>query len=209
MRVQPVGLLFTETSETRAALAQFQAALTHGHATGLAAADLTTWTIYDLATGGDPATLPARLLEYAQSQRTVYHADWLGDLYKRPFIQGWTSFIAYGWDENIAVLHRLEDAVMRNDRDADPCDATGEGWIAEEAFATGLLSFLLFADNPKAALRRASVTRGDSDSIACLCGAFIGAYRGIEAFPKEWCERIEYRNRINALAEYLSIATKE
>ncbi len=52
MRVAPVGLLPLGQSgityETRAAIAQFQAALTHGHPTGLAAADLTAAAIADL-----------------------------------------------------------------------------------------------------------------------------------------------------------------
>lgn len=204
MRTQPVGLLFGESAQTRSALAQFQGAMTHGHATALAASDLTAWTIHDLATSGDPGTLPARLIEYARSQRMVYHAEWLGDFYQRASTQGWTSFIVRGWDENIAVLERLADAVQGGNRDADPCDATGEGWIAEEAFATGLLSFLLFVDEPVAALRRAAVTCGDSDSLACFAGAFIGAYHGAEAFPQEWRDRIEYRDRLDALAAFLS-----
>ncbi len=60
--------------------------------------------------------------------------------------------------------------------------ATGNGWMAEEAFATGLLCFLLFPDQPVQALQRAVVTRGDSDSIACLAGTFalcISRYRGL------------------------------
>ncbi len=203
MRVQSVGLLLGETAETRAALAQFQAAVTHGHPTALAASDLTAWAIHDLATGGAPDTLPARLTEYARSQRTKYHFDWLGDLYKQGILPSATGFISRGWDECLAILGRLQAAVVLGDRAADPCDATGEGWIAEEAFGTGLLSFLLYVDDPSAALRRASVTCGDSDSIACLAGAFVGAYHGIEAFPLAWRERIEYCERIDALTAFL------
>ena len=209
MRVHPVGLLFGETAITRAALAQFQAALTHGHQTGLAASDLTAWTIHDLATGGDTASLPARLIEYAKSQRTIYYDAWLGDLYKRAYVASAQEFIARGWDECLGSLEQLQSAVERGDRESDPCDATGEGWIAEEAFATGLLGFLLFVDDPVAALRRASVTRGDSDSIACFTGAFCGAYHGIEAFPTDWRERIEYSDRLDALAAFLTGAAGE
>lgn len=42
--------------------------------------------------------------------------------------------------------------------------------------ATGLLCFLLFPEEPVTALRRAACTSGDSDSIACLTGAFAGAF---------------------------------
>lgn len=206
MRVHPVGLLFGETAETRAALAQFQAALTHGHTTGLSASDLTAWTIHDLATGGDPATITRRLIEYAKEQRNVYHRDWLGRLWQHGGYETAGTFISQGWDECLRSLAQLQTAVEKGDRASDPCESTGDGWIAEEAFATGLLAFLLFVDDPVAALRRASVTRGDSDSIACFAGAFIGAYHGIDAFPVEWRERIEYRDRLDALAAFLSKA---
>lgn len=206
MRVQPVGLLFGETAETRAALAQFQAAMTHGHTTSLSASDLTAWTIHDLATGGNPATLTTRLIEYAHEQRNVYYHNWLGYLWQHGGYQTAGTFIAQGWDECLQSLAQLQTAVEQGDRESDPCDATGEGWIAEEAFATGLLSFLLFVDEPVAALRRASVTCGDSDSIACFAGAFIGAYHGIEAFPQEWRDRIEYGDRLDALSTFLSDA---
>ena len=85
------------------------------------------------------------------------------------------------------------------DREHNPCRITGEGWVAEEAFATGLLCFLLFPDDPVAALRRAAVSSGDSDSLACLAGAFAGARHGLAAWPQEWLRRIEYRDRLTRL----------
>ncbi len=200
MRVAPVGLLLHEKPETRATLAQFQAALTHGHPTGLAAADLTAFAIADLASGGTPAGLPQRLRTYALSQRSTYHAQWLGPLWWRAGYATPAEFIARGWDECLYVLDRLDQALAEGDRESDPCDATGEGWIAEEAFATGLLCFLLYPNKPLAALRRATVTRGDSDSIACLTGAFTGAYHGLSAWPADWLSRIEYRARLARLA---------
>jgi ADP-ribosylglycohydrolase len=200
MRVAPVSLLPLDAT-TRAAIAQFQAALTHGHPTALAASDLTAIAIADLARGGDPQGLPSRLRSYALSQRTVYHAEWLGSLWKRPDINTPEEFISRGWDECLKVLDRLDAALVNPNRDADPCDATGEGWIAEEAFATGLLCFLLFPEEPLAALRRAALTAGDSDSIACLTGAFAGAYLGMAAWPEDWVSRIEYRDRLAALGK--------
>ncbi|MCL1471862.1 ADP-ribosylglycohydrolase family protein [Argonema antarcticum] len=202
MRVAPVGLLPLERdSSIRGAIAQFQAALTHGHPTALAASDLTAYAIADLAADGTPEELPLRLRAYALSQRTVYHSDWLGPLWKRPDTDTPEEFISRGWDECLSVLDRLDAALAEPKRDRDPCEATGEGWVAEEAFATGLLCFLLFPEEPLAALRRAAVTSGDSDSIACLTGAFAGAYLGMAAWPKDWTSRIEYRDRLAALGE--------
>jgi len=205
MRVAPVGLLplgkdgVDEIS--RAAIAQFQAAMTHGHPTALAASDLTVKAIADLVAGGSPVGLVARLRDYAQSQREVYHAAWLGSLWKRPYVNTPEEFIARGWDECLDVLDRVDAALVVADRDTDPCLATGDGWVAEEAFATGLLCFLLFPDQPVQVLQRAVVTRGDSDSIACLAGAFAGAYHGMEAWSSDWVNRIEYRDRLAVLGD--------
>lgn len=205
MRVAPVGLLplgidgLTET--TRAAIAQFQAALTHGHPTALAASDLTAAAIADLVAGGTPDKLTTRLRAYAQSQRSVYNTDWLGSLWQRSTINNPEEFITRGWDECLSVLDRLDAALAEPNYDDDPCLATGEGWIAEEALATGLLCFLLYPEDPVAALRRAALTAGDSDSIASLTGAFAGAYLGTAAWPEDWVNRIEYRERLAVLSD--------
>lgn len=208
MRVAPVGLLCAEAHGVgpaeRAAIAQFQAALTHGHPTALAAADLTAFTVARLAAGEALSSLTAALRSYAVSQRETYHADWLGELWQRPGLDSPEEFIARGWDECLDVLDRLDAALAAPDDERDPCLATGQGWVAEEAFATGLLCFLTYPDDPRRALRRAAVTSGDSDSIACLAGSFAGAYLGAECWPREWMRRIEYRARLERLAGVLS-----
>ncbi|HEX2315300.1 MAG TPA: ADP-ribosylglycohydrolase family protein [Thermomonospora sp.] len=192
MRVAPVGLAPGLTDEQRAGAAQLQAALTHGHPTALAASELTAFAVWWLRQGMPPADLPAALRDRCHAQRTTYHGDWLQDLWQRPAVPDPAAFISRGWDECLAVLDRLGTALRAADRDADPCAITGEGWIAEEALATGLLCFLLFPDDPVAAIRRGAASSGDSDSIACLAGAFAGAHLGMDAWPPAWAERIEY-----------------
>ncbi|KOG30901.1 MULTISPECIES: ADP-ribosylglycohydrolase family protein [Streptomyces] len=194
MRVTPIGLVPGLSEEQRAGAAQLQAALTHGHPTALAASDLTARAVYLLAQGVDPAGLVGQLRSYAYENRSRYHENWLGDLWTRSQDPSALAFVQRGWDECLAVLERL-DAVQRTaDPELDPCEYTGDGWIAEEALATGLLCFLLFPDEPLTALRRAACTRGDSDSIAALAGAFAGAHLGADAWPKEWAESVEYRS---------------
>ncbi|MBX9398566.1 ADP-ribosylglycohydrolase family protein [Streptomyces sp. TRM72054] len=199
MRVAPIGLVPGLSDEQRAGAAQLQAALTHGHPTALAASDLTAHAVRLLAQGAEPAGLVGLLRSYAYENRNRYHERWLGDLWTRAEDATPEQFIARGWDECLGVLDRLRDAVRTISPETDPCLATGEGWIAEEALATGLLCFLLFVDEPLTALRRAACTAGDSDSIACLAGAFAGAYLGAEAWPTEWADRIEYRGELVTL----------
>ncbi|MFB7335565.1 ADP-ribosylglycohydrolase family protein [Streptomyces adustus] len=196
MRVAPIGLAPGLDDEQRAGAAQLQSALTHGHPTALAASDLTAHAVRLLARGAEPTGLVGLLRSYALDNRTRYHERWLGDLWTRGHDPSALHFIARGWDECLAVLDRLQDAVRAGSRETDPCLAAGAGWIAEEALATGLLCFLLFVDEPVTALRRAACSSGDSDSIACLTGAFAGAHLGADAWPAAWADRIEYRDEL-------------
>ena len=204
MRVTPVGLLPGIDVDTLAGLAQLQAGLTHGHPTGLAAAELTAYGVWALLDGATLAELPARLRARAHDQRTVYRGDWLGDLWEHSSDPSAEEFIARGWDECVNVLDRLDTALLRPDRTADPCLYTGAGWIAEEALATALLCAILFADEPVAGLGRAAATSGDSDSIACLAGAFLGAAHGPSAWPEEWATQIEYADQLRSLSHSLT-----
>ncbi|GAA1988809.1 ADP-ribosylglycohydrolase family protein [Catenulispora subtropica] len=197
MRVTPIGLVPLLPASTVAGVAQLQAALTHGHPTALAASDLTAFATRRLLEGMAPADLVSALRDRCREQREVYHGTWLGDdLWRVPGRTSPEDFISRGWDECAEALDRLAAALVRPDRDADPCRATGEGWIAEEALATALLCFLMYPDEPVRALGRAAATSGDSDSIAALAGAFAGARLGMAAFPADWAERIEYRDRL-------------
>ncbi|WP_404196102.1 ADP-ribosylglycohydrolase family protein [Streptomyces tauricus] len=199
MRVAPLGLAPGLSDEQRAGAAQLQAALTHGHPTALAASDLTAHAVRLLAQGAEPTGLVGLLRSYAYENRTNYHERWLGDLWTRAQDPTPTHFISRGWDECLEVLERLQRALRSPSPETDPCLATGAGWVAEEALATGLLCFLLFVDEPVTALRRAACTSGDSDSIACLAGAFSGAYLGADAWPTEWADRIEHQGDLMAL----------
>jgi ADP-ribosylglycohydrolase len=196
MRVVPVGLVPDLSDDDRAGIAQLQSALTHGHPTALAASELTAFAVHWLRGGMDPGDLTAALRQRCVEQRTTYREEWLADLWVRPGVSEPDDFIARGWDECTAVLDVLAGAA--EDRDADPCLATGAGWIAEEALATALHCFLLFRDEPVAALSRAATTSGDSDSIACLAGAFAGAAHGLDAWPEEWAGRIEHGDELAA-----------
>lgn len=84
MRVAPLALRTDWTYPQLSAAAQLQAAITHGHATALAAADLTAVAVRMLLEGvAKPGrTLLDHLLAYAYDQRSVYHGDHLGQLWE-------------------------------------------------------------------------------------------------------------------------------
>lgn len=208
MRVAPVGLLtLGEDAKTDdgatlsiATLAQSQAAMTHGHPTALAGSELTALAIAWLAEGEEPSNLIERLRAHAEDQRFTYHEAWLDGLWEKQHgADSGAQFMALGWSECARALDRLAVAAGNRDRHTDPCDQTGSAWVAEEALATALLCFLLYEDDPVDALNRAAVTRGDSDSIAAITGAFVGARHGFGAWPESWYERIEGRDRLASL----------
>jgi len=204
MRVMPVGLLNVDET-TRAQIAQLQAAITHSHPTALAASDLTAFVIADLADGGSLDNLPQRVRWYVNAQRDIYHAYWLGDVWQRAYMMPTARhYISNGWEECLEVLNRLDRALIVIDRESDPCLATGAGWIAEEAFATGLLCFLMYPDDPAAVIHRAAATSGDSDSIAAIAGAFAGAHCGLDSWPQDWVDRIEYHDHLQSMSEGLA-----
>lgn len=200
MRVTPVGLAPGFDLDTLAGTAQLQAALTHGHPTALAASELTAYAVWLLRHGEGLVELPRLLHERCRSEREVYRREWVGELWRRAGNTDPTGYAARGWDECLAALDRLTDALRRRDDGQDACLATGDGWIAEEALATSLYCALRHRDDPVGALARAAGTSGDSDSIAALTGAFVGVAQGMAAWPENWEKRIEYADQLAALS---------
>jgi ADP-ribosylglycohydrolase len=199
MRVPPVGLVAGYDLDTLAGVAQLQAALTHGHATALAASELTAYTVRVLRDGAGLSELPSLLRARCASQRTLYRQDWLGDMWQLTGSTSAADYIAQGWAECGHALDRLDEALGTADDGEDACRITGAGWIAEEALATAVLCALRHADEPVSALARAAATSGDSDSIACLTGAFLGASLGLAAWPQPWQRQIEYADQLHRL----------
>ena len=212
MRVTPVGLLGAGWRRTTsdgavadlATLAQMQAAMTHGHPTALAASELTALAVAWLVEGRGTSGLVEMLRARCDSERLTYHEGWLGSLWEAQHgVDSGAQFIARGWSECGLALDRLEAALAAGDRDTDPCEQTGGAWVADQLLSTSLLCFLLFPDDPVAALNRAAVSRGDSDSIAAVAGAYLGAHLGFDAWPSGWHAVIEAREQLEALAAAL------
>ena len=207
MRVLPIGLLkFKNKKITNSEISkwsQYQSVITHGHQTALVASELTAITVVKILEGIHPNELVDDLINYCKSQLGMYHADYLKNIWQRPGIISKEDFINRGWEDCLLVLQRVKSGLLNQDKIEDPCDTTGEGWIAEEAFGTALLCFLMYPNDSKKVLIRAVNTRGDSDSLACIAGAFVGAYNGIDSFPEDWVNRIEYKKELNEYLDFL------
>ncbi len=75
-----------------------------------------------------------------------------------------------------------------------------EGWAAHEAIAAAVYLFARHPDDPRAAILEGANTPGDSDSLATLAGALVGARVGIGAFPADWVRDLERADELSSLA---------
>jgi len=73
-------------------------------------------------------------------------------------------------------------------------------WAAHEAIAAAVYVFARHANDARGAILEAANTPGDSDSIATLAGALVGARLGIEALPAEWVSEVERASELRELA---------
>ncbi len=83
------------------------------------------------------------------------------------------------------------------------------GWAAHEAIAAGVYVFLRHADDPSAAILEAANTPGDSDSIATLAGALVGARLGARALPSAWVLGVERGDALLGLALHAARLTED
>lgn len=79
----------------------------------------------------------------------------------------------------------------------------GDGWQGHEAVACALYCCMSSPDDFRKAVLMAANTPGDSDTIACITGALMGARLGMGAIPKEWLGRVEHEEKLLGLADAL------
>jgi ADP-ribosylglycohydrolase len=197
MRVSPCAFLDEDRWGPASA---FSAAVTHGNPNGIAAAVTLAATIRAGVTG---EIVAGETIAYAQDFASAHpdaavFTEWISRVCTPHQLEG--GFVA--------VNEALQDAgdgleVMEGAPwSGDPCTYGGPGWRAQHCLATALLCVDVLPDDPISALRRATVTDGDSDSIAAVAGAVLGAVHG--HWPGEWFNRLEprYQRWINQAVFY-------
>ena len=95
---------------------------------------------------------------------------------------------------------RLADSDMP---DLEAIHALGEGWVAEEALAIGLLCSLRHEDDFAGAITSAVNHGGDSDSTGAIAGNIVGAHLGLAEIPQRYLEHLELRDTISKIADDL------
>jgi ADP-ribosylglycohydrolase len=177
MRAHPVGILAVCDHELAFRLGLEIGALTHGSADGYGPAGALAVMTACLMSGSDlTAALDAavRLLE-----RDCPRAA-----------------------ETIRLLKivRLRDPAHLD----DPGFGQGVlGWEGPEALAMAVHAALRHPDDLVSACAFAATHSGDSDSVASIAGAFVGALSGASCIPSEWSKQLEHSHELKQWAKHM------
>ncbi len=171
MRAYPFGLVFADDLERAEAWAVAHSRLTHGASIAFAAcAAMAVGTALSLRGTAADATLDAM------------------------------SAAAARYDAPTAKM--IAQAVEEARSGVDPSVTLErlQGWAAHEAIAAAAYVLARHPDDARRAILEGANTSGDSDSIATLAGALVGARVGLEGIPAEWVAEIERAEDLAALA---------
>jgi ADP-ribosylglycohydrolase len=126
----------------------------------------------------------------------------------RELVQEAIAALEGPWSRGGTVAESLRGALAWVQRDEDWLDEAmiqpGDGgWRSGSALGLGAAAALRWSSDLGTAVEKAAQIRGDSDSVACLAGALLGAALGTEAIPRHWLETLPRRVEIGGLADRL------
>lgn len=112
------------------------------------------------------------------------------------------------WHLGGSVAASLRAALAWADRNEDWLDEAmippGDGgWRSGSALGLAVAAALRWPTDLGLAVEKSGRIRGDSDSVACLTGALLGAALGTAAIPADWLETLPQHAHITALADRL------
>lgn len=178
MRVAPIGLIAVDAF----GLASEAAAITHGHPTGYLSAGVLTLVIKRII-NGDGLT---EAVKHAVYKILPQHANFE------------ETFVACDKAVKLAGDRSMPPS-------AETIEMLGAGWIAEEALAISIYCSLACESDFTKAVLLAVNHSGDSDSTGAITGNILGALHGTAAIPERWLARLELKETIFEIAEYLFV----
>ena len=99
------------------------------------------------------------------------------------------------------LIERALEYASNTNKPSDEVFKEFQGWAAHEAIAAATYAFLKHPDDLKKAIVLGVNTPGDSDSIASMAGALVGARVGAQQIPHEWLDVLEDSQRLIQLAD--------
>jgi poly(ADP-ribose) glycohydrolase ARH3 len=176
MRVAPVGLLYHDDPRTLREIAYHTAGITHSNELALEGAALQACAVA-LSVHTDP-----------------------NDIKTKEFIGALRMFTKPGpYQEKLKAIIRL---LSEKPGKEQVVKELGNGAEAVNSVPTAVYAFLA---NPgfENAVTYAVGLGGDTDTIGAMCGAIAGACYGLEGLPERWRDKVENKERIEALASKL------
>lgn len=186
MRMAPVGLINTCPSFSGVELQRLGAQLaelTHCHELGWMPAGVFVHIVSLLSRDEASSVREAATQALNTLPEAFPNAHYLGQL-----------------QELLRYTLRLADSDIP---DLEAIHALGEGWVAEEALAIGLLCSLRHEDDFAGAITSAVNHGGDSDSTGAIAGNIVGAHLGLAGIPQRYLEHLELRDTISKIADDL------
>lgn len=186
MRMAPVGLINTCPSFSGVELQRLGAQLaelTHRHELGWMPAGVFAHIVSLLARNESCSVREAATQALNTLPEAFPNAHYLAQL-----------------QELLGYTLRLADSAMA---DLEAIHALGEGWVAEEALAIGLLCSLRHENDFEGAITSAVNHGGDSDSTGAIAGNIVGAHLGLAGIPQHYLEHLELRDTISKIADDL------
>ncbi len=179
MRIVPLALAFRGDALLEAA--RISARITHAHPNAEEAAMAGAWLVH-------------RILQTGR-----WGTDLVGEA-----IRG----LEGPWSRGGSVVESLRAALAWVRRGEDwldePAIPPGDGgWRAGSALGLAVAAALRWPADLGTAVEKAARIRGDSDSVACLTGALLGAALGTRAIPADWLATLPRRDAIQDLADRL------
>jgi ADP-ribosylglycohydrolase len=182
MRAHPFGLVFADDPEKAALWAAEHSRLTHGNPMALAAcAAMATGVAYAVQ-GKTPEFIVEKMIAAARQYDEVTATK-----IESAYISGHQAGRSRSRFDNI--FQAYDNAEFR--RCNDHVFSTFLGWAAHDAIAATVYAFTLSPNNVMEAIYLGVHTPGDSDSIASMAGALVGARVGAGQLPKELVEQLE------------------
>jgi ADP-ribosylglycohydrolase len=171
MRAYPFGLLFARDLERAEAWSVAHSRLTHGDPIALAASAAMAV--------GMARILRDDALDIVLSEMVAAACRWS--------------------PKTAAMMARAIDDAQESVPPEQTLDRL-RAWAAHEAIAAAVYILARHPDDPRAAILEGANTPGDSDSIATLAGALVGARRGLAAIPAPWIADVERSAELLTLA---------
>lgn len=103
------------------------------------------------------------------------------------------------YDVSLAEKIRLSFELRNHDPD-QVFSELGTSYLAIDTVPCAFYCFTGHFEKPESAILEAVNAGGDTDSIACITGAFCGALHGCYSFPEKWIEGLENKDFLEETA---------